>query len=208
MNIDILISFAIATSILAIAPGPDNIYVLMQSITNGKSFGMATVFGLISGCLVHTTLVAFGVSAIIKSSESIFFFIKLLGASYLLYLAYKVYKSDAEVLLSTQNVQDKTWPQLFKQGFIMNVLNPKVSIFFLAFFPGFLFSSTLSTVKQFYILGFIFMGVSFVIFSILAILAGSISEYIKQHKGVGPFLKWMQVVVFTGIAIFILISEK
>ncbi|MHA7943448.1 LysE family translocator [Formosa sp. 3Alg 14/1] len=208
MDVDVLVSFAFATAILALAPGPDNIYVLMQSITNGKSFGLATVFGLISGCLVHTTLVAFGVSAIIKASDSIFWFIKILGASYLLYLAYKVYKSDAEVLLSSDNVPDKTWTQLFRQGFIMNVLNPKVSIFFLAFFPGFLFSNTLSTVKQFYILGFIFMGISFVIFSVLAILAGAISEYIKQHKGVGSFLKWMQVVVFTGIAIFILISEK
>ncbi|MDW5290024.1 LysE family translocator [Formosa sp. PL04] len=208
MNVDILISFAFATSILAIAPGPDNIYVLMQSITNGKSFGLATVFGLISGCLVHTTLVAFGVSAIIKASDSIFFFIKLLGASYLLYLAYKVFKSDAEVLLTNDNVPDKTWGQLFKQGFIMNVLNPKVSIFFLAFFPGFLFSDSLSTLQQFYILGFIFMGISFFIFSAIAVLAGSISEYIKQHKGVGGLLKWMQIIVFTGIAIFILFSEK
>ena len=208
MNVDILISFALATSILAIAPGPDNIYVLMQSITNGKSFGLATVCGLISGCLVHTTLVAFGVSAIIKASDSIFFTIKLLGASYLLYLAFKVYKSDATVLLTNDNVPDKTWGQLFKQGFIMNVLNPKVSIFFLAFFPGFLFSNTLSSLQQFYILGFIFMGISFFIFSAIAILAGSISEYIKKHKGIGGFLKWMQIVVFTGIAIFILFSEK
>lgn len=208
MNIDVLISFALATSILAIAPGPDNIYVLMQSITNGKSFGLATVLGLISGCLVHTTLVAFGVSAIIKASDSIFFLIKLLGASYLLYLAYKVFKSDAEVLLTNENVPEKTWSQLFKQGFIMNVLNPKVSIFFLAFFPGFLFSDTLSTLQQFYILGFIFMGISFFVFSAIAILAGSISKYLKQYKSVGGFLKWMQVIVFTGIAIFILFSEK
>ncbi|WP_159023008.1 LysE family translocator [Formosa sp. L2A11] len=208
MDVDVLISFIIATSALAIAPGPDVIYVLMQSITNGKSFGIATACGLVTGCLVHTTLVAFGVSAIIKSSESIFFFIKLLGALYLFYLAYKVYKSDANVLLTKANVPEKTWSQLYKQGFIMNVLNPKVSIFFLAFFPGFLFSNTLGTVQQFYILGFIFIGVSFLVFATIAILGGSISEYLKQHKGIGHILKWMQIVVFTGIAIFILFSEK
>ncbi|WP_066226199.1 LysE family translocator [Formosa haliotis] len=197
-----------ATSALAIAPGPDNIYVLMQSISNGKSFGLATVLGLMSGCLVHTTLVAFGVSVIIKESDVIFFSIKLFGACYLLYLAYKVYKSDAEVLLSDTNVPQKSQFQLVKQGFIMNVLNPKVSIFFLAFFPGFLFSNTLSTLQQFYVLGFIFMGISGLIFSTIAILAGSISAYIKLHKNVGGILKWMQVIVFTGIAIFILFSEK
>jgi threonine/homoserine/homoserine lactone efflux protein len=98
--------------------------------------------------------------------------------------------------------------QLFKQGFIMNVLNPKVSIFFLAFFPGFLFSETLSTVVQFYILGILFMLTSLVIFSLIAILSSSISVYIREHKNSGVVLKWLQIVVFVGIAIFIFLSEK
>ncbi len=205
MNYDLIISFVLATSALAISPGPDNIYVLMQSITNGKSFGIATVCGLISGCLVHTTLVAFGVSAIIKANDTLFFAIKLMGALYLLYLAYKVFKSDSKVALSSENVPKKSLWQLFKQGFIMNVLNPKVSIFFLAFFPGFLFSDTLSTVTQFYVLGLLFMTTSFIIFSTIAILAGFISDYLKQNSKVGVVLKWLQIVVFVSIAILILI---
>lgn len=198
----------IATSVLAISPGPDNIYVLMQSIVNGKKFGLATVAGLISGCLVHTTLVAFGVSAIIKESDSLFFIIKLFGAAYLLYLAFKVFQSKAELSLTSEDIPEKSLMQLFKQGFIMNVLNPKVSIFFLAFFPGFLFSETMSTIIQFYVLGFLFMFVSAVIFSTIAILAGSISDYIKQHKRIGLYLKWLQIIVFVGIAILIFTSEK
>nr|WP_321225611.1 LysE family translocator [uncultured Psychroserpens sp.] len=208
MNYDLLISFMIATSVLSLSPGPDNIYVLMQSIVNGKKYGLATVGGLISGCLVHTTLVAFGVSAIIKESDTLFFIIKLLGALYLLFLAFKVYKSSSELSLNSENVPKKSLLQLFKQGFIMNVLNPKVSIFFLAFFPGFLFSDTLSSVVQFYVLGLLFMLVSAIIFSTIAILAGSISEYIKQHKRIGLYLKWLQIIVFVGIAILILTSEK
>lgn len=208
MNYDILASFVLATSALAISPGPDNIYVLMQSLVYGKKYGIATVFGLITGCLVHTTLLAFGVSAIIKANDSLFFFIKLFGALYLLFLAYKVFKSDASISLSNNNIPQKTTTQLFKQGFVMNVLNPKVSIFFLAFFPGFLFSQTMNTVSQFYILGFLFMLVSFIIFSAIALLSGSISGYVKQHQGVGVVLKWLQIVVFVGIAIFLLISEK
>ena len=81
--LETLLSFALATTILACSPGPDNIFVLTQSIVNGRKFGLATVFGLISGCLVHTTLLAFGVSAIIKQSENLFFVIKLFGAIYL-----------------------------------------------------------------------------------------------------------------------------
>ena len=90
----------------------------------------------------------------------------------------------------------------------MNVLNPKVAIFFLAFFPGFLFSDTLPTALQFYILGFLFMFVSFVIFALIAILAGSIADYLKNNKGAGIFLKWLQIMVFIGIAAYILLSDK
>ena len=203
--LETLLSFAFATSVLAFSPGPDNIFVLTQSIVNGRKYGLATVFGLISGCLVHTTLLAFGVSAIIKESENLFFAIKLFGAIYLLYLAYKVYKADANIILSNDNIEKKSTKQLFKQGFIMNVLNPKVSIFFLAFFPGFLYSDTLSTVIQFYVLGLLFMLVSLIIFSTIAFLAGAISKQIKENKNIGYYLKWAQIIVFVGIAVFIMV---
>ena len=206
MNYEILISFIFASTLLAFSPGPDNIFVLTQSIVNGKKYGLATVAGLISGCIVHTTLLAFGVSAIITESESLFFAIKLFGAVYLIYLAFKVFKSDASIIISENGIERKSTEQLFKQGFIMNVLNPKVSIFFLAFFPGFLFSDSLNTIVQFYTLGFLFMFVSFTVFSAIAILAGAISDYIRKHKNVGLYLKLTQIVVFVGIAIFILAS--
>lgn len=203
--IETLFSFALATSILALSPGPDNIFVLTQSIVNGKKFGLATVFGLMTGCLIHTTLVAFGVSTIIKESQNLFLAIKIFGAGYLVYLAYKVYKSDSEITLSIKNIEKKTTLQLFKIGFLMNVLNPKVTIFFLAFFPQFLFSEELSAVLQFYVLGLIFILVSFIVFASIAILGGKVSEYLLQHNKTGLYLKWAQILVFIGIAILILI---
>jgi len=205
LNYDILISFALATSVLAISPGPDNIYVLVQSITNGKSYGLATVSGLITGCIIHTTLLAFGVSAIIKANENLFFVIKVLGALYLFYLAFKVFKSQSQLNLDIEATPKKSLKGLFVQGFFMNVLNPKVTIFFLAFFPGFLFSDSLSNLVQFYILGGIFMLVSFIIFSAIALLAGNIKTYIAKHENSGLALKWLQIVVFIGIAVFILL---
>lgn len=208
MNYEILLAFIGATAALAVSPGPDNIFVLMQSITNGKKYGLATVAGLISGCIVHTTLLAFGVSAIIKQSDYIFFIIKLFGAAYLLYLAYQVFKSNARLDLSEDDTPKKGLAQLFRQGFIMNVLNPKVTIFFLAFFPGFLFSQEMSTVVQFYVLGFLFMFVSAIVFSLIAISSGLISEYIKRNEKVGIYLKWLQIIVFVGIAAYLLLSDK
>ncbi len=208
INYDILYTFVVAATALAISPGPDNIFVLMQSVVNGKRHGLAVVVGLMSGCFVHTSLVAFGVSVLIKQSEVLFFVIKLLGALYLFFLAYKAFRSEAAIQLSGETVERKTIGQLYRQGFIMNVLNPKVSIFFLAFFPGFLFSETLSHVSQFYVLGMLFVITGSIVFGSIAILAGSISEFLKKNSKVGVFLKWLQIIVFIGIGIFILISEK
>lgn len=204
-TIENLISFILATAVLAISPGPDNIYVLTQSVVNGTKYGMATTAGLITGCIVHTTLLAFGVSLIIKESDTLYMVLKIFGALYLLYLAYNVYRSSSAIELSDIQLPKKSLMQLFRQGFIMNVLNPKVTIFFLAFFPGFLFSESLNTVYQFYILGFLFMAVSFIIFSAISFLAGLISDYIKSHSAVGVYLKWLQIIVFVGIAILIVI---
>ena len=200
--IETLISFSLATFILALSPGPDNIYVLTQSLANGTQSGIATTAGLISGCIVHTTLLAFGLSAILIASETIFYAIKILGACYLLYLAYKVFKSETHISL-TNKAPKKTYFQLFKIGVVMNLVNPKVMIFFLAFFPGFLWNREGNTVVQFYILGIIFMIVSFITFSIIALAAGKISGALLKWKSVGPILKWLQIIVFVGIALFI-----
>ncbi|NNC33677.1 MAG: LysE family translocator [Croceitalea sp.] len=208
MNYEILIAFSLATLALAISPGPDNIFVMTQSIARGKKYGLATVAGLMTGCLVHTSLLAFGVSALIKANDALFTAIKVFGALYLVYLAYKVFKSDDQIHLTTQKTTGSSLLGLYKIGFTMNVLNPKVTIFFLAFFPGFLFSDTLNTVVQFYILGFLFIVVSSFIFGSIAVLAGSISGYITRNTKAGPFLKWMQIVVFLSIAIYLLLSDK
>jgi len=202
--IETLISFSITTLALAISPGPDNIYVLTQSLANGTKSGIATTAGLISGCIVHTTLLAFGLSAILIASEEIFYGIKVLGACYLLYLAYKVYKSDSDISVA-HNAPKKSYIQLFKTGVIMNLVNPKVMIFFLAFFPGFLWDEEGNTIVQLYILGIVFMIVSFITFSSIALAAGKISSLIIEWKNMGVVLKWLQIVVLVGIATFILL---
>ena len=194
-----------AVSLLAISPGPDNVFVLMQSVIYGKKYGLATIIGLMTGCIIHTLLLALGVSTLIKNNTFIFLGIKLFGTVYLLYLAYTVYKSSSVISISTDKIEKKTPFQLFKIGFIMNVLNPKVTLFFLALFPGFLFTERLSISLQFLVLGALFIVVSFVVFSCIALLGGTISEKIKTSKHIGIWLKWIQIFVFIGIAVFILI---
>ena len=202
---EVLISFVFAVTLLAISPGPDNVFVLMQSVIYGKKYGLATILGLMTGCIIHTIFLAVGISSIIKDNNNIFLGIKLFGAVYLLYLAYKVYRSSSVISVSTNKIEKKTPFQLYKIGFIMNVLNPKVTIFFLALFPGFLFTEKLSISLQFLILGTLFILVSSVVFSCLALLGGTISEKIKTSKKIGIWLQWIQILVFIGIAVFILI---
>jgi len=201
--LELLISFCIASAGMAISPGPDNVYVLTQSITNGTSYGIATTAGLISGCIVHTTLVAFGVSALLLASETAFILIKIAGAMYLLYLAFKVYQAGNTLMITSEGAVKRSHFQLFKQGVIMNILNPKVTIFFMAFFPAFLWDTAGNTVLQFYILGALFMVISFVIFSGIALLSGPISLFLQTKKGAGMFFKWLQIIVFIGIAVFL-----
>ena len=198
-----LVPFLTASILLTLSPGPDIIYVLVQSISNGKKAGIVTTLGLVSGILIHTSLVAFGISAVIKASPILFSLIKIFGALYLFFLAYKVFKSDPSIAIN--GVPQKSSKNLFRQGFIMNVLNPKVTIFFLAFFPGFLWEPEGNTILQFYILGFLFFLQALLIFGAVALLAGKISEYLMQHRRSGVFLKWIQVVVFVGIGILILL---
>nr|WP_299384421.1 LysE family translocator [Allomuricauda sp.] len=208
INYTLLIGFLLSSLALALSPGPDNIFVLTQSISKGVRAGLVTVLGLVSGCLVHTTLLAFGVSEVIKRSDTLFFAIKLFGALYLIYLAVKVFRSTSTIVIDQAADHKKKTTGLFWTGFTMNVLNPKVTIFFLAFFPGFLFSSELSNVLQFYILGLLFMLSAFIVFGLIALLAGSISKFIVRNPRTGFYLKWLQITVFLGIAIYLLLSDK
>ncbi len=199
-----MLPFLLASIALTLSPGPDIIYVLTQSISNGKKYGIATAAGLVSGILVHTTLIALGVSAIIQQSEILFTGIKIAGASYLLWIAYQVYKAPDTIELSTYQNTKKSLFSLVKQGFIMNVLNPKVTLFFLAFFPGFIDEQAGKVTQQIYVLGLVFMMQAFVIFTLVSIVADQLTVMIRNNKTFAVFLKWFQILAFIGITVMIL----
>lgn len=203
--IESIITFLAAAALLAFSPGPDNLYVLTQSIVNGSKSGIATTAGLIAGCIVHTSVVAFGISTLIIGFPPLFMGIKLVGALYLLYLAYKVYKAPSTIDIELK-APKKSYIALFKQGILMNILNPKVTIFFLAFFPGFLWEPQGNIIYQFYILGFLFMIQSFIIFSSIALIAGNVSNVLRTNSKAAIILKWLQIIVFIGIAVYVLLD--
>ena len=205
MDYQTIISFLIASSLLTIMPGPDIIYVLMQSIGNGKKYGIVTALGLVSGILVHTTLIALGLSELIKQSEQVFLAIKIFGAFYLFYLAYKVYQAPAKIAIPEEGMVKDSFITLFKRGFLMNVLNPKVTLFFLAFFPAFINFSKGNTIFQIYLLGFLFMLQAFIIFSVVSVVADKMTSFLRENKNFSKYLKVFQIIIFIAIGILILI---
>lgn len=197
-----LASFLVASVVLTLTPGPDIIFVLSQSIVAGFKRGFMIALGLVTGIIFHTSLLAFGVSILLKSHPNLFFILKLLGATYLIYLAYQVWKSDEHISLKHQSEANRSF---FKKGLIMNLINPKVSLFFLAFFPSFLWDTSLNTIFQFYCLGLVFMLQALLIFSLVAFFANRLSVYMRSNKDFGLWLKYFQILSFLLIALFILI---
>jgi len=204
----ILISFAIASFFLALAPGPDNFFVLTFSAKYGRTLGVLFVLGLVCGCFIHTSLVAFGVSALIINNSLLLSILKYIGAIYLLFVAIKVYKSDNKIKDFKDPKYEVNKLKVFINGLLMNILNPKVLIFFLAFFPTFIFSDSISPVIQFYILGGIFMLITFIVFSSIAFFSSLIYKNFKKYKFYTELLKWLNISVLISIAIIILLSEN
>ncbi|HFS67699.1 MAG TPA: LysE family translocator, partial [Flavobacteriia bacterium] len=172
---------------------------------NGKKYGIISALGLVSGIIVHTTLIALGVSELIKQSENIFLVIKLFGSLYLFYLAYKVYQAPATINLSQENVKKEEFLTLYKRAFWMNVLNPKVALFFLAFFPGFIDVSEANVIYQIYLLGLLFIVQAFIIFSAVAIVAAKMTIFLRENKHFAKSMKIFQIIIFILIGIWILI---
>ena len=193
---------------MALSPGPDNIFVLSNTLYNGKKAGLFTVLGLVTGCLFHTTLVAFGVSELISFNQNIFLFIKILGFSYMLILAFRVYKSPLFFEITKVKKINKSNSNNFITGLLMNILNPKVYFFFLSFFPSFLFLSSdeLNLVSQFYILGLLFMLTTAIVFCSIVLFSTVISRYLIDFKIFHIVMKWIQILIFIAIATAILFS--
>lgn len=204
MPFDLWVSFTIAAAILVIAPGPDNLFVLLQSAMYGARAGVFVTLGLCVGVFIQTLLAAFGVAAVVAASPTLLMIIQLAGAAYLLYLAWGAW--NAPVGASTGD-SEKKYPQLtpfqlFRRGILMNITNPKVLIFFLAFFPQFIIKgSTESQVMiQMLIMGMTFLVCTLVVFCSVAWCAGTLADRLRSPK-VQTILNKVSAIIFLILAI-------
>lgn len=197
--IESMLAFAIASALLSIAPGPDNVFVLTQSALYGKKSGVLVTLGLCTGLIVHTTTVALGVAAVFQASTVAFTALKLAGATYLAYLAWQAFRSSPK-RLDASGPTTRANGALYRRGIIMNITNPKVSIFFLAFLPQFASPERGSLAPQMVLLGMEFIVVTFVIFSAIALMAGVLGDWLRRSPSAQMYLNRIAGIVFLGLA--------
>lgn len=205
--IETITIFLAASVALALAPGPDNIFVLTQSALHGRKAGILVTLGLCTGLLVHTAAVSLGVAAIFQTSALAFNILKIAGAIYLLYLALQAFRAGA-AKLDEAGKANLVWQKLYSRGIIMNITNPKVAIFFLAFLPQFADPSRGSITIQMLMFGALFIGSTFLIFGTVAWFAGFLGEWLKGSAKAQIIINRIAGTVFTGLALRLAVSER
>jgi threonine/homoserine/homoserine lactone efflux protein len=195
-----LATFFMASVLLGLAPGPDNIFVLTQSALRGPTAGLLVTLGLCTGLVVHTTAVAFGVAVIFQASAVAFTALKFFGAGYLLYLAWHAFRASGENI-ATDKQKALNHAVLYRRGIIMNVTNPKVSIFFLAFLPQFADPVRGSLTLQMLLLGGVFIISTILVFGSIALLAGSIGRWLNRSPNTQVMMNRLAGAVFIGLAL-------
>lgn len=207
LSTETVIAFVSAALLLAFIPGPDNIFVLTQAAMRGWRIGVAATLGLCSGLIVHTAAVALGVSVIFKQSALAFIALKIVGAGYLLYLAYNAFRA-APAKMMQPGKEDKSYRRMYMRGVVMNITNPKVAIFFLAFLPQFISVRAGAVASQVALLGALFILTTLVAFTIISLAAGAISQRLLKSDRAQVMLNRFAGVVFVGLAAKLALAQR
>ncbi|MCM3209855.1 LysE family translocator [Bacillus licheniformis] len=202
-----IVSFLGAAVLLTLMPGPDNLFVLAQSISKGKSAGIATASGLCTGLIVHITAAVAGISAAIYQSAVAFSIVKYAGAAYLLFLAYQSFRQKSAGF----NVEAKdslNRRALYQKGVVMNLLNPKVSLFFLAFLPQFIHPGTFNVTTQMLVYGMLFLIQAFAIFVMISLFAEKVGDRLRRNPQAAKKVHLLEGSLFALIGLKIAVSQR
>lgn len=206
LTFDLALSFFGIAVLLALAPGPDNVFVLMQAAMFGRTAGLYVVIGLCTGLIGHTAAVALGLAALVAASETAFTALKLAGAAYLVYLAWGAFRAPVSTDLGSTPARLAPGA-LFRRGVVMNLTNPKVSLFFLAFLPQFTSAERGSIALQTMSLGALFIIATLLVFGTIAFFSGVFGDLLRRSTRTQRILNWTAGVVFIGLALRLAVSD-
>ena len=204
---NLLPAFFVTSVILALSPGPDNLFVLAQSAQNGRTAGLLVTLGLATGLIGHTVAVAFGLAAIVHSSALAFAILKFFGAAYLLYLAWQALRAGTSIG-EQERLLSLSRGSLYRRGIVMNLTNPKVSFFFMAFLPQFADSRHGSMMMQFFQLGGVFIMATMLVFGLISLVAGGFGEKFSNSALAQKIVNRIASTVFIGLAVKLALSER
>ena len=198
--------FIAASTLLALAPGPDIIYVLTRGISQGRKAGIAAALGFASGCVFHTVLAAVGVAALIRSSELAFDIVRYAGAAYLVWIGIQALRHRSAFSIEGAS-EARALATIYRQSVIGNMLNPKVTLFFLAFLPQFVNTEAGNVALQMGILGIVFMAVTIVVFGAVAIFAAMIGDWVRRKPAIGERLNVFAGLTFIALGIRVALPD-
>lgn len=202
-----LAAFVAVSFVLGVTPGPDIIYVITRGASQGARAGIAAAAGLATGIIGHTLLCVVGLSAVLATSAAAFTTIKIAGALYLIYLGIRMWRDKSAIDLSGSNDR-ALLGDIYRQSILMNLLNPKVAIFFLAFLPQFVSADAGSAPAQFALLGTIFMVVSFMVMSMAGLAGGVLRQAVMRDERIGHWLKFGAGGVLIALGVRLAFQEQ
>lgn len=203
-----LFFFLLAAFILVISPGPNMIYLISRSITQGKKAGLTSLAGVVCGFLFHIVMVSFGLTAVLFAVPYAYIVLKILGTIYLLYLAYQAIKPNGKNIFEVDKNMTADGPKkLFAVGFLTNVLNPKVAVFYLSFFPQFIKPQYGSIFTQSLELGLIQIFTSFTVNFIIVLTAAKAASFFAKNPIWIKAQKWFMASVLTFLAVKMALSK-
>ncbi len=206
-NATTLIQFAIATTIIAITPGPDMTLFVGRSLSEGRAAGFACMIGAFTGCLIHTTLVVVGLSALIVASPKAFFALKVFGAGYLIWLAYQAIRHGSAFSPDATPRKPHSLAQNWLTGLGVNLMNPKIILFFMTFLPQFVSASDPHAPGKLFFLGVFFIVLSIPITAPMVIAADKFAGLLKKSPRVTRVVDYLFAGVFSAFAIKILTAQ-
>ena len=202
----ILLAFTLAGSVLILTPGPDMTLFLAKTLGQGRDAGFAAMLGAISGVLVHTGLAAFGLSALLAHSPFGFGLLKIVGALYLLWLAYDAIRHGSSLTLDGSNTRPEAISQVFFKGFAINLLNPKIILFFVTFLPQFISAGDPHASGKLFFLGLYFIALALPSCALMVLGAHAISARLKRSRKLLRITDWLFAGVFAAFAVRLLLA--
>ena len=191
---------------MAITPGPDNLYVMMQSSVYGYKTGVIITLGLCTGLIVHSIAVALGLATLIQTLPFAFSILQLIGVAYLVYLSWQAYRASSGSV-SHQTTDSYAAMQFYRRGIIMNISNPKIGLFFLAFLPQFTEPAQGEISTQIILLACLFISIAFVVMSSIALLANALSQWLLQSQSAQRSIHRLTALILLGLAFHIVLTR-